>query len=82
MRSISPAQAVAVDLTGLVYVTGYTGSANYPTQSPFDAVAPTSYKCFVTCLSANSNSFVYSSFAGSDGSSVNCWVRRALLAAR
>ena len=55
---------IAVDSTGCAYVTGGTGSNNFPTQSPYQAARAGGYDAFVAKLSAAGNSLVYSTYLG------------------
>jgi Beta-propeller repeat/Dockerin type I domain len=43
-------QSIAADGSGYVYVTGYTGSSNFPTQNPYSGTGYGSYDAFVTKL--------------------------------
>jgi hypothetical protein len=58
---------IAVDVNGNAYLTGATMSSNFPIQNPYDG----SYNggtyfgdVYVTMLSANGNSLIYSTFLG------------------
>ncbi len=55
---------IAVDGSGSAYVTGYTGSSDFPTQNFYDASYNGSYDVFVTKLSATGNSLLYSTYLG------------------
>jgi hypothetical protein len=59
-------QAIAVDSTGSVYVTGYTSSPDFPTAS---AAQPVNHhgNAFVTKFNASGNQLVYSTFLGGSG---------------
>jgi uncharacterized repeat protein (TIGR01451 family) len=62
--------AIALDSSGNAYVTGNTGSANYPTTPGAYQVAFIPYyyyDAFVTKLSADGASLVYSTYLGGDG---------------
>jgi hypothetical protein len=54
---------IAVDGLGQAYVTGYTNSADFPTQNPFQTNQDTT-DVFVTQLSPEGNSLVYSTYLG------------------
>jgi hypothetical protein len=58
---------IAVDATGNVYVTGNTSSTNFPTHNSMQA----SGRMFVTKLSADGTSIVYSTYFGSPAGSGN-----------
>ena len=58
---------VAVDGSGCAYVTGYTASSDFPTQSAYDASYNGGYDVFVTKFSGAGNSLVYSTFLGGSG---------------
>jgi len=54
---------IAVDASGNAYVTGYTFSADFPTESPFQAYAG-SVDAFVTKLNAAGSALIYSTYLG------------------
>jgi hypothetical protein len=56
--------AIAVDATGSAYVTGGTQSADFPTQSPFQADHAGADDAFVAKLDAAGSALVYSSYLG------------------
>jgi Beta-propeller repeat len=55
---------IAVDASGSAYVTGSTGSSNFPTQAAFQPAIWGNSNAFVTELSPSGNSLVYSTFVG------------------
>ncbi|MGD0199850.1 MAG: SBBP repeat-containing protein, partial [Bryobacteraceae bacterium] len=55
---------IAVDGAGSAYVTGYTGSTNFPTQSPYQATLQGSQNAFVTKLTPAGNALSYSTYLG------------------
>jgi hypothetical protein len=62
--------AIAVDAAGEVFVTGITGSSNFPTASPLQAANNASNaEAFVTKFNATGSALVYSTYLG--GSSGN-----------
>jgi uncharacterized protein (TIGR03437 family) len=77
-QGFSSANAVALDTTGNIYITGSTASADFPvTPGAFQTTGPMnngvtspSY-AFVTELSPNGESTVYSTFFGSASTSCN-----------
>lgn len=65
--TIDVAVGIAVDSTGAAYVTGTTGSSDFPTKNPISGVAGGGTDVFVTKLSADGSSLVYSSLLGGAG---------------
>ena len=60
-------QAIDVDTGGNAYVTGSTGSANFPTSNAFQSALGNSVNLtdvFVTKLNASGNALVYSTYLG------------------
>lgn len=56
---------IAVDGSGMVYISGFTNSSNFPTATPFQAALNgTAYDGFVTKLNAAGSSLVYSTYIG------------------
>jgi hypothetical protein len=63
--SFDPGGAIAVDAQGHAYVTGLTGSADFPTTAgAFDATFGGSSDAFVTRLSPDGSALSYSTFLG------------------
>jgi hypothetical protein len=58
---------ISVDAAGSAYVTGFTGSTNFPTQSPYQATQGGLYDAFVTKLTPAGNALVYSTYLGGGG---------------
>ncbi len=58
---------IVVDASGAAYVTGGTGSTDFPTQNPYSATNQGSADVFVTKLSSSGDSLVYSTFLGGSG---------------
>src|SRR5207245_2078412 len=59
--------AIAVDSAGDAYVTGYTVSANFPTNGPLQGTIQGNNDVFVTKLNAAGNALVYSTYLGGNG---------------
>ena len=58
---------IALDSTGNAYVTGLTGSTDFPTVNPFQGtVGDSEGDAFVTKLNAAGSALVYSSYLGGD----------------
>jgi hypothetical protein len=60
-------KAIAVDGAGSAYITGLTTSADFPTQSPYQATRKGSESAFVTKLTPAGNAPVYSTYVGGSG---------------
>jgi hypothetical protein len=58
---------IAVDAAGDAYVTGTTGSANFPTQSPIQSTLRGTFNAFVTKLNPAGSGLVYSTYLGGSG---------------
>jgi uncharacterized repeat protein (TIGR01451 family) len=58
---------IAVDASGNAYVTGYTGSTNFPTSNPLQAANGFYEDAFVTKLNATGSALVYSTYLGGNG---------------
>ncbi|HVF42724.1 MAG TPA: SBBP repeat-containing protein, partial [Pyrinomonadaceae bacterium] len=58
-----------IDASGNAYVTGFTGSTNFPTANAFQAAqgAGNAQDVFVTKINAAGNALVYSTYLGGDG---------------
>ena len=58
---------IAVDTSGNAYVTGRTGSTDFPTQNPYQATKAgdaSFYDAFITKLSSSGSALVYSTYLG------------------
>ncbi|HUU44883.1 MAG TPA: SBBP repeat-containing protein [Acidobacteriota bacterium] len=66
---------VALDENENIYVTGLTESGNFPLRNAIDSVLGGSRDAFVTCLSPNDDSLIYSTYlggsAGDEGFSID-----------
>ncbi|HMD97952.1 MAG TPA: SBBP repeat-containing protein [Terriglobia bacterium] len=60
-------QAIAVDAQGDAYVTGYTNSTNFPTQSALQSANAGGSDAFVSELSPGGSSLVFSTYLGGSG---------------
>ncbi len=63
-------QAIAVDAAGSAYVTGYTESTNFPTQSAYQPASGGYSDVFVTKLTPAGNALAYSTYLGGSGTDV------------
>jgi hypothetical protein len=66
------ATGIAVDADGNAYVTGYTGSSDFPTRNAFQSVNKSTRQfygtqAFVTKLDATGSALVYSTYLGGTG---------------
>jgi hypothetical protein len=61
---------IAVDDSGKVYVTGMTGSSNFPILNPYQMYKASNYDAFVTKLSNSGNSLIYSTYLGGGDSDI------------
>jgi hypothetical protein len=63
------ARGLDIDSSGAAYVTGFTGSTNFPTANAFQAAqgAGNAQDAFVTKLNASGSALVYSTYLGGDG---------------
>jgi hypothetical protein len=61
------ATGIAVDSAGNVYLTGYTYSTNFPLSSAYQGNLAGAYDVFVTKLSADGSSLIYSTYLGGSG---------------
>jgi hypothetical protein len=57
---------IGVDSSGCAYITGTTGSTNFPTRNPYQTDQPLG-DVFVVKLSAAGNTLIYSTYLGGDG---------------
>ena len=55
---------IAIDPFGCAYVTGYTGSGDFPLKNPFQTEYRDFLDAFVTKLNASGSALVYSTFLG------------------
>lgn len=55
---------IAADATGAAYVTGSTGSSNFPTQNPIQTMSGFGNDVFVTKLNSTGSALVFSTFIG------------------
>ena len=58
---------IAVDVQGNAYITGSTGSIDFPTKNPIQPTAGGSGDVFVTKLNATGSALVYSTYIGGIG---------------
>ena len=60
-------RGIAVDSSGNAYVTGPTGSTNFPTKNPIQAANAGSGDVYVTKINAAGNAHAYSTYLGGSG---------------
>ncbi|MFH0732787.1 MAG: SBBP repeat-containing protein [Candidatus Omnitrophota bacterium] len=60
-------RGIAIDAAGNAYVTGYTGSTNFPTLNPYQANNGGGYDVFVTKFNSTGTALTYSTFIGGSG---------------
>jgi uncharacterized protein (TIGR03437 family) len=65
-NNVDEGYAIAVDAAGSAYVTGYTGSTNFPLASPFRG-ANGGVDAFVTKINPAGSALVYSTYLGGSG---------------
>jgi len=58
---------IAVDGSCNAYLTGYTTSTDFPTQTPFQASNAGSYDCFITKVNSTGTILSFSSYLGGSG---------------
>ena len=63
-NNVDEGNAIAVDAAGSAYVTGYTGSTNFPLASPYRGSNFNSVDAFVTKLNPAGSALVYSTYLG------------------
>jgi hypothetical protein len=59
--------AISVDSAGEVYVTGSTASSNFPLVNPYQATYPGGYNGFLTKVSSDGSTLLYSTYFGGNG---------------
>ncbi len=60
--------ALALDAANDVYITGSTASSDFPVVDPFQGTYPGGFNAFLTKISADGSSLLYSSYLGGNGS--------------
>ncbi|WP_299698107.1 SBBP repeat-containing protein [Hydrocarboniphaga sp.] len=65
---------IAVDSAGKAYVTGYTGSTNFPLTNALQGTKGGSTDAFVTQLNADGSALVYSTYLGGSDSDQGCGI--------
>lgn len=58
--------AIEVDSSGSAYIAGHTGSADFPTVGPYQAVRRESVDLFIAKLNPSGSALQYSTFLGAD----------------
>ena len=62
--------AIALDGSNNVYLTGSTASSDFPMVSPFQGTYPGSFNAFLSKISADGSSLLYSTYFGGNGSDI------------
>ena len=60
--------ALALDASNNVYVTGSTASSDFPMMNPYQGTYPGSFNAFLSKISPDGSSLLYSTFFGGNGS--------------
>ena len=68
-------QSVAVDAAGNVYITGFTGSTNFPTLAPFQGQLDGQGNVFVAKINPAGTGLVYSTYVGGGGLDLGLAIR-------
>jgi hypothetical protein len=63
-------RGITVDTSGNAYVTGYTGSTNFPTSSPFQAAAGGGTDAFLVKFNSAGSTLTYSTYLGGSGQDI------------
>ncbi len=63
-------RGIAVDGAGSAYVTGFTGSPNFPTQSPYQATLHGVQDAFITKMTPAGSALIYSTYLGGSGDGI------------
>jgi len=62
--------SIALDISGNAYITGYTSSNDYATQTPIQSVSKGGLEAFVTKIFADASSIAFNTYFGGNGSDV------------
>jgi beta-propeller repeat-containing protein/centrosomal CEP192-like protein/ASPM-SPD-2-Hydin domain-containing protein len=62
--------ALTLDSANDVYVTGSTASSDFPMVNPYQGTYPGSFNAFLTKVSADGSSLLYSTYLGGNGSDI------------
>ena len=62
--------ALTLDSSNHVYVTGSTASSDFPMVNPYQGTYPGSFNAFLTKISADGSSLLYSTYFGGNGSDI------------
>ena len=71
---IETARGIAADSSGNAYVTGNTGSTNFPTANPLQGSKIGTGNAFVTKVTPTGSSLVFSTYFGADGGQVGAGI--------
>ncbi len=61
---------IALDASNNVYLTGSTASSDFPMVNPFQGTYPGSFNAFLSKISADGSSLLYSTYFGGNGSDI------------
>lgn len=66
-----PAYKIALDCARNIYIAGYTNSTDFPTKNPLQPNKANGYDAFVTKLSPDGSTVIYSTYIGGSGGANN-----------
>ncbi|MDD5493696.1 MAG: SBBP repeat-containing protein [Dehalococcoidia bacterium] len=61
------AQGIEIDMSGCVYITGATSSANFPMMNPYQGQSAGQSDAFITKVASDGQSLIYSTYLGGSG---------------
>jgi P pilus assembly chaperone PapD len=69
-NSVDEGYAMTLDGSGDIWVTGSTASSNFPTVNAYDATYPGAFNAFLTEVSNDGSTLLYSTYFGGNGSDI------------